>query len=94
MALNNVLQPLVDDLKLLERGVLMHVHDRPHPQPVYLQMLYSASDMPAIRKLTGSMSHGYRKPCNHCSISKSDMKGDEGYKWRGEPGVVRGFKLD
>jgi hypothetical protein len=84
LALNRILKPLVDDLKILERGILAHVAGRPTMSPVYLQILFTSSDMPATRKLTGSMSHAFRKPCNHCSITKQDLQEEKGYDWRCE----------
>jgi hypothetical protein len=82
LALNRILEPLVDDLKVLERGILAHIAGRATLAPVYLQVLFTASDMPATRKLTGSMSHAFRRPCNHCGISKQDIQSEKAYDWR------------
>ena len=58
LALNRILDPLITDCKRLEVGIMANVFGRPDLQSVKLQILFVSSDMPAIRKLAVSMSHG------------------------------------
>ncbi|EIW69881.1 hypothetical protein TREMEDRAFT_23568, partial [Tremella mesenterica DSM 1558] len=85
LALNNLLKPLVDDLKILERGILANVYGHDQLQPVLMQMMFSSSDMPATRKIAGSYGHAAKYCCNHCRIKTSDLKTATAYDWKHLP---------
>jgi hypothetical protein len=76
LALNRILKPLIDDLKVLERGVFMEIAERAGRiiRPVYVQTLFAACDLPALRKLTGSLSHSANQFCNHCPATQEDLQ--------------------
>lgn len=83
-AMNRILKPLVNDLKKLEKGVMMRVHGRAEPQLVRFQLLFSSSDIPASRKLSGTLSHSpsTKRPCNHCHVHRDDLKTAAGFDSR------------
>lgn len=55
LGINNVLRPLVEDLLMLETGMMARILGRGQQEPVYMQVLFNSSDMPATRKLLAEM---------------------------------------
>ncbi|EIW73345.1 hypothetical protein TREMEDRAFT_59511 [Tremella mesenterica DSM 1558] len=82
---NNLIAPLIRDFKTLETGILAFIAGRSHPAPVYLQVMFNVSDMPASRKLAGVKSHNSHWPCCHCRIRNRDLQDPLAYEWRNLP---------
>jgi len=58
--MNHILRPLVDELKLLERGIVID------GLRVRAKVFNWACDLPALRKTLGWLSHNANKGCTKC----------------------------
>ena len=66
-SLNHFLNPAVDELNALWKGVKVNTHDSPSATvKIQASILCFASDIPAARKLCGFLGHGARRGCSHC----------------------------
>ena len=66
--MNSLLQPLVNDLLKLWKGVILkNTHN--HSVLVRAALLCSACDIPASRKVCGFVGHNAIKGCNRCLLS-------------------------
>lgn len=83
-AFRTMLKPLIVDLLDLQKGMFYFVAGRERPEPVYLQVLYAACDLPASRKVTGSTWYMSNHPCSLCRITKEDLQRRQGYDRRSE----------
>lgn len=81
-AMQRILKPLVDDLLRFQGGLPMRVAGREGLVKVHLDVMFTTSDIPALRKLTGAMAYGpkVRYPCNVCWIKREDIPSAAGYK--------------
>ena len=93
LALNRVLAPLVDDLKILERGIFAQVASR-GLQPVFMQTLLATCDIPAMRKITGATSHSAARPCNHCTVTEDMLQREEGYRLQSKADLLTLLTVD
>lgn len=92
--MNNIIRPLVDDLLLLERGILVNVVGRPRPERLHMQVLYFAADLPASIKLAGCTSYASNdNPCVHCSVKKRDFNQSAAFNWRRKCGNTDGVDI-
>jgi hypothetical protein len=84
LAVNRVLQPLIDDLKTLEKGIFMQVAEAAGPviRPVYAQALFCSSDIPAIRKFTGALGHSSTQFCNHCTMTLDELQTETAFTFQ------------
>ena len=64
--LNNFLDPMVDELKRLWKGVSMSTSKYPHGVQVRCAVVCFAADVPAARKLCGFMGHSAARGCSKC----------------------------
>lgn len=82
--LNRILEPIVEDIKQMERGIRVPMDGR---WPiVQARVLLNASDLPATKKLTGAHSYASNKhPCHWCGITKDQLNTAEAYRWRNLP---------
>ena len=62
--MNSYLEPVVRELLQLWKGIEMVTPDG--VQTVHAALLYTASDIPATRKLGGFVRHGALKRCSRC----------------------------
>jgi hypothetical protein len=82
--LNRVLEPLVQDIRFCERGFDLSI--RGATQRVCARVLFAACDLPAQRKLVGSVSYNHnRHPCAYCGVSKAQINHESGYDPDGLP---------
>ena len=66
-SLNHFLNPAVDELNALWKGVKVNTHDSPSATvKIQASILCFASDIPAARKLCGFLGHSARRGCSHC----------------------------
>ena len=66
-SLNNFLEPAVDELRALWRGVQVNTYDSPNEGvEMRAALLCCASDIPAARKLCGFLGHSANRGCSHC----------------------------
>lgn len=81
--LNRILDPIMADLELCEEGFMTHIRGMAEEQFVQCRLLLNASDVPATKKIIGSVGLSHNKhPCHYCSITKEDINLPEGYDWR------------
>ena len=62
--INSFLEPLVEDLQQLWKGVEMTTPEG--VKTVHAALLCTSSDIPATRKLCGFVGHGAVKGCSRC----------------------------
>ena len=66
-SLNHFLNPAVDGLNALWKGVKVNTHNSPSSTvKIHAAVLCFASDIPAARKLCGFLGHSARRGCSHC----------------------------
>ena len=66
-SLNNFLNPLVDELNALWKGLKVRTYKAPaEGADVCAALLCCASDIPAARKLCGFVGHSAHRGCSHC----------------------------
>ena len=66
-SLNHFLNPAVDELNALWKGVKVNTHNSPSSTvKIQVAVLCFASDIPAARKLCGFLGHSARRGCSHC----------------------------
>ncbi|KAG7562023.1 hypothetical protein FFLO_02495 [Filobasidium floriforme] len=83
--LNRILEPIVADIQLCEKGFVTDVAGR-GVSVVQARILLNASDLPAVKKLTGCASHSSnRHPCHWCGIQKAQLNTIDAYQWRNLP---------
>ncbi|KAF9508695.1 hypothetical protein BS47DRAFT_1365780 [Hydnum rufescens UP504] len=68
--LNEVIEPFVREMFLLEQGLPFKVHSFQHEQIIHAKLWFNASDLPASRKFVGNASHS--KPGHFCSFCNKD----------------------
>lgn len=51
--LNQILEPIVEDLKTLEYGIFFKAHDSDHNDLAHARLYLNCSDLPATRKVSG-----------------------------------------
>ena len=90
LALNRIMEPLVDDLKLRETGVNYFPADDETPSQVHARLFYVAADIPAPRKACGSLGHPATYPCNHCRVDKNDLQKDRSWDWPRKSSFMHG----
>lgn len=85
--MNSYLEPLVQELKKLEKGVNMETSEGKHLVRAFL--LCCGSDVPASRKFGGFLCHSAAKGCSRCLKvfptehfgEKKDYSGFDRQKW-------------
>ncbi|KAA1084550.1 hypothetical protein PGT21_050274 [Puccinia graminis f. sp. tritici] len=81
--LNNLLLPLIQELKELWEGVYFsQTFKFPQGTKIRVAMLTVIADLPAIRKIAGFKSHSGTMFCNFCTISKEDRNTVQPFSWR------------
>lgn len=70
LLINTYLNPLVEELKDLWKGVILKNHNN-HSLLIRAALLCSSSDIPASRKLCGFVGHNAVKACSKCLLSFS-----------------------
>ena len=66
-SLNHFLNPAVDELNALWKGVKVNTHNSPSSTvKIQAAVLCFASDIPGARKLCGFLGHSARRGCSHC----------------------------
>ncbi|KAG7527871.1 hypothetical protein FFLO_06536 [Filobasidium floriforme] len=87
LCLNKILEPIIDDFQLCERGFDVTIPYDPVPKiSVSARLLLTVSDLPATRKLSGAMGLSHKEhPCQYCDITKADIDLPSGYDWRHLP---------
>jgi hypothetical protein len=71
--LNNLLVPLIEDLKSLWTGVhFSKTFAHPQGRKIRVAMLTLIADLPAMRRITGFKSHSGTMFCNFCTITKEE----------------------
>ena len=65
-SINPFLRPLVDEMKVLWRGIRLHSSISSIPLLYRAAILLAASDIPAARKLCGLKGHSARRGCSKC----------------------------
>ena len=63
--LNPFLNPLVNELKLLWKGVPVNTHGNT-VENIKATLLCCSSDIPAARNLCGFIGHSANRGCSHC----------------------------
>ncbi len=77
---NKVLEPIMEDIALCEQGFFTAIKGYEERQFVQVRVLLNFSDMPATRKLLGSVAYGAKKhPCNYCDITMQAINEASGY---------------
>ncbi|KAK3107637.1 hypothetical protein FSP39_018865 [Pinctada imbricata] len=71
--LNSFLEPLVQELMLLQNGLTLTIKGR--PEKIGVTLLCASSDIPAARKLSGFMGHAAIQGCSLCDIKFLDKDG-------------------
>ncbi|MES9880914.1 MAG: hypothetical protein ABW185_08540 [Sedimenticola sp.] len=74
--LNNFIDPLVNELKLLWKGVNFTPYGTTSVITAKVVLLCAASDIPAARKLCGFMGHAAIQGCSFCSKSFRNSSGE------------------
>jgi hypothetical protein len=64
--INNYLEPVVNELLQLWRGVIFQTHQYPNGGMVYGGLILCACDIPAARKLCGFQGHMSSCGCSKC----------------------------
>lgn len=64
--INSFLEPLVEELLILYRGLRVKTFQNNFGEKVRAALLAAASDIPAARKLSGFLSHSAHKGCSKC----------------------------
>lgn len=76
--MNRVLEPIVDDIAKLEKGINVQVRGQMHK--LHVRVLLAACDLPAQRKLLGSVTFSHNiHPCAYCGIVKDQINEASGY---------------
>ncbi|KAH8083100.1 hypothetical protein HD553DRAFT_343093 [Filobasidium floriforme] len=82
---NKAIEPIVRDLQLCERGFRIDLPTCPNAY-ITARLLLISCDLPAARKMTGSMGLSHKAhPCPHCGITLDQVNSLEGYTWRSLP---------
>ena len=80
--LNNLLLPLIEELKLLWKGVYFsRTFKHPQGTKIRVAMLTVIADLPAMRKIVGFKIHSGTIFCNFCTISTEDKNDVLGFLW-------------
>lgn len=83
-----MLEPIIRDFQLCEQGFSTSIPIDGVPTDIFVEarLLLNTSDLPATRKLTGTMgiSHN-RHPCQYCAIKKDELLSPKAYDWRNLP---------
>ncbi|CCO36635.1 hypothetical protein BN14_10777 [Rhizoctonia solani AG-1 IB] len=66
--INTFLEPFIDELELLARGVPAHNASANHPVTLHAYLLACFGDMPAVAKLMCMKGHNGKQPCWACRI--------------------------
>ena len=89
-SINPFLQPMVDELKILWKGVRLHTSQSSVPLVYRGAVLCAAADIPAARKLCGFKGHSAIRACSKCfkafpgSVKEGrDFSGFERSSWPG-----------
>ena len=92
-SLNTFLAPIVDELKVLWKGVKLMTSQCPEPLTYRGALLLASADLPAVRKLCGFKGHSAHRGCSKCfkffpgnfgekrDYSGFDRNGAEMQKW-------------
>ena len=88
-SLNHFLEPAVDELNALWKGVKVNTYKSPSTAvEIQAAVLCFASDIPAARKLCGFLGHSARRGCSHCNKEFpggfGEQKNDGGFDDRDE----------
>ncbi|MBW0549946.1 hypothetical protein O181_089661, partial [Austropuccinia psidii MF-1] len=73
LTMNNVLKPIVDELRELNQGIRIITPKYPHSRKVSIRVVSLIGDVVATHKVSGFMSHSAKKFCSWCDI-KSDER--------------------
>ena len=66
-SLNHFLEPAVNELNALWKGVKVNTYQSPSSAvEIMAAVLCFASDIPAARKLCGFLGHSAKRGCSHC----------------------------
>lgn len=66
-SLNTFLNPLVDELNVLWRGIKVKTRKSPvEGSDIRAALMCCAADIPAARKLCGFVGHSANRGCSHC----------------------------
>ena len=65
--LNHFLNPAIDELSALWKGIMVNTHNSPSsPVKIQAAVLCFPSQIPAAREMCGFLSHSARPGCSHC----------------------------
>jgi hypothetical protein len=81
ITINHVIQPLVDELKILANGFLFKTPHFPDGKTFRVAVMASICDIPAIHKLAGFPSHSARYFCHYDMLPREQIENVEVESW-------------
>ncbi|KAG2191745.1 hypothetical protein INT47_003105 [Mucor saturninus] len=81
--INSYLQPLVDELQSLYKGVKIQTHQCPNGTTIRAALFMVACDIPAARKVCGFTSHTSTNACHKCKRQFSRLAGTSSVNYSG-----------
>lgn len=91
VTINNILQPLVDELERLDAGITITTPKHPEGRAVRVRIGPVIADLVALRKVTGFAAHSARLFCSFCKLPRAAMASSEPQTWvrRSHPEVMK-----
>jgi hypothetical protein len=81
VTINNILQPLVDELQRLDAGVKFATPKHPQGRDVRVRIVPVIADLVALRKVTGFAAHSATLFCSFCKLHRTAMASSDPQKW-------------